>query len=559
MATADEYAAWIVANEAKRGTPDFETVAAAYREAKAAEGAGGKAQGFAMGLADPIHGGAQLLTRALPEGFVKAGNRLNNWLAENTGLVAKLPEGGVDQAVREREQAYQTARTAAGREGMDWARLGGNILSPVNIGIGAAAPAVASLGGRAAIGATLGGASAAMEPVTSSPVDEFWRAKASQVGIGTAGGAAAPFVASGLGRMVSPKASTNADMALLKAEGVRPTIGQTLGGGFNTLEEKMMSLPVVGDAISSARQRAQGQFNQAAVQRALTPIGGKASDIGHGGIAKAHTDLSAAFDAAKAQLGNFQLDRQASAELLNLHQLTRNLPPKERRAFDTVWGYLDNEVSQNGSLVADAFRRFDSKAGMEAKRFSGANDAYQQKAGEAIQELQRIVLDAAERANPQASEALQAAKTGWANLVRVENASNRAANTGGVFTPGQLNLAVRASDKSARKAGTAQGKALMQDLGSAAQSVLGNKVADSGTAGRLLAGAGALGGAWYLEPTAAMGLIGAAGGYSPPVQALLRGLVSSRPAAAQPIAQMLEKSSPMFAPGLGLLGVNVLE
>lgn len=35
MATADEYAAWIVKNADKKGTPEFETVAAAYKEAQA--------------------------------------------------------------------------------------------------------------------------------------------------------------------------------------------------------------------------------------------------------------------------------------------------------------------------------------------------------------------------------------------------------------------------------------------------------------------------------------------------------------------------------------------
>ena len=39
MPTADDYADWIVKNKAKRGTPEFETVAAAYAEAKAEEGA----------------------------------------------------------------------------------------------------------------------------------------------------------------------------------------------------------------------------------------------------------------------------------------------------------------------------------------------------------------------------------------------------------------------------------------------------------------------------------------------------------------------------------------
>lgn len=39
MATAKEYAAWIVANQSKRGTPQFDTVAAAYKKAKANESA----------------------------------------------------------------------------------------------------------------------------------------------------------------------------------------------------------------------------------------------------------------------------------------------------------------------------------------------------------------------------------------------------------------------------------------------------------------------------------------------------------------------------------------
>lgn len=37
MATADEYAAWLVSNSARRGTPEFDTVAIAYEQAKAEE------------------------------------------------------------------------------------------------------------------------------------------------------------------------------------------------------------------------------------------------------------------------------------------------------------------------------------------------------------------------------------------------------------------------------------------------------------------------------------------------------------------------------------------
>ena len=40
MATADEYAQWIVKNQDKKGTPEFNTVAQAYQQAKTEESAG---------------------------------------------------------------------------------------------------------------------------------------------------------------------------------------------------------------------------------------------------------------------------------------------------------------------------------------------------------------------------------------------------------------------------------------------------------------------------------------------------------------------------------------
>lgn len=49
MANADAYAEWIVANKDKKGTPDFETVAAAYREAVADEQGQAEASGPSIG------------------------------------------------------------------------------------------------------------------------------------------------------------------------------------------------------------------------------------------------------------------------------------------------------------------------------------------------------------------------------------------------------------------------------------------------------------------------------------------------------------------------------
>src|SRR5882672_7193244 len=80
-----------------------------------------------QGALDPIWGGAQLLTKSLPPEIVEKGNALNNWLAEKTGLVAKIPEGGIDQMTRERNNAYQASRGEDAHT-FDPYRLGGSAI-----------------------------------------------------------------------------------------------------------------------------------------------------------------------------------------------------------------------------------------------------------------------------------------------------------------------------------------------------------------------------------------------------------------------------------------------
>lgn len=146
------------------------------------------AEKVGMGVMDPIHGGAQLLTHALPKPVVDAGNRVNNWLADKTGLVARVPEGGVDQMVAEREQGYQARRTVAGETGFDGWRTVGNALSPANI---PAARLVAGAGGAASLaarGAAAGGTAALTQPV-ADVADGYAGQKAGQVAAGAAAGA----------------------------------------------------------------------------------------------------------------------------------------------------------------------------------------------------------------------------------------------------------------------------------------------------------------------------------------------------------------------------------
>lgn len=509
-----------------------------------------------QGMKDPISGGAQLLTRALPDSVVQAGNQLNNWIADKTGLVGRLPEGGVDQQVRDQEAVYQARRQAAGETGVDGYRLIGNVASPANLAIASRVPAAAGLGGRMAVGAAAGAGSSLLNPATGR--EDYWTEKGKQAALGAAFGGATPLATMALSRIISPNASTNPNVQTLQNEGVQPTIGQTLGGWANRLEEKATSIPLIGDSISAARARAQNQFNSAAINRATAPIGVKVEGTGQEAVRKAGDAIGDAYDAARNSMGSFQLDGQARQEITRIGSMVQLLPPQQQSTFRGVVDAIRTDVSPNGTISANVFKDIDSKLAKEAAVFSGSADPYHQKLGDALMELRRTIADAGGRVHPDAAKAFKAADTAYANLVRVEGASKAAANNQGVFTPAQLQSAVRQADQSVRDRATARGSALMQDLSGAGSAVLGNKVPNSGTVDRaLLLGTGAAGAAspWA---TGAL-LLGGAAAYTPALQNALRAAATARPQAAQAVSQSLLQATPRLVPGATQVGIGLLD
>ncbi len=522
--------------------------------------------GLVMGLRDPIDAGAQMLIRALPDSVVRAGNALNNKLADIGFPVSRLdtaadggtlsgivagsqanPAAPIDRMVQAANAEYDASRKAAGRDGIDLARIAGNIANPINrlVPMAGAASTLGVAGRAAAQGAISG----AMTPVTDT--ENFAGSKADQIGIGALAGAGGGVVAqkgmNALSRLVSPRASTNPNVSLLTSEGVEPTIGQTLGGRWNAAEEKLQSLPIVGDMIARRRGEALRQFNTAAINRAAGKVGEAVEGSGQSAIKEAGNLISDAYERGKAALGHFQIDSQGANELSTLQSMAANLPQKEQGVFNRLWETVQGEISPNGSILPEAFKRIDSKLGQEGARFSKSSDAYQQQLGDAITEFQRVMTENAKRANPDAARMLNDADAAWANLVRIEAAGKAAKNAEGVFTPAQLNSAIQQADSSVRGRAVARGNALMQDLGNAGQQVLGNKIPDSGTAGRLALGSGAVA-SGFINPAIPLGLVGGAAMYSRPVQNALRYLLTARPAGANALASNLEAFAPRLAP-----------
>lgn len=499
------------------------------------------------GMYDPFTATAQTLYNVLPNSVQSAGNKLNDFLAEKTGLFPKIGPEGFNNAIASDEANYQARRG----NGIDVGRIAGNVVSPLNAAVAMKAPQTASLVGRMVSGSGVGATQAMMQPVTEG---DFWTEKAKQGKVGAAVGGAVPVVAAGISRLVSPKASVNPDVKLLKSKGVNPTIGQTLGGWANTTEQKATSLFGVGDSISAARNKTREEFNRAILNDAAESIGQKVDDIGHTGVKQVGDAISDAYDDALRGLKGVTLDNQAKTELVNLKSMSANMPDSTKGQFNRIINnILMKRMSPKQGMAAETFKAVDSELGSKAASYGKSAQASERELGDALAEAQRILRSTAARQNPQYASALSKADSAWAKLVRVEDAAKRSVTNDGVFTPGQYLGAVKSASKAVRKRDFSRGTALGQKLGEAGQRVLGNTYPDSGTAGRILnvaTGASAI--ANPVATAAGMGL--GMGAYTPTMQKALTALVSNRGASAPLAAEEIRKLAPLLNPvGYGLL------
>jgi hypothetical protein len=507
------------------------------------------------GMADPIHGGAQLLTKVLPAPVVSAGNALNNWLADKTGMVARLPEGGVDQQVREREAAI-------GQDGVDGYRMLGNFLSPANAGIARVLPLGATLGGRVAAGATGGALSAASAPVTQG---DFTTEKAKQVAAGAAFGGAMPVAIGGVSRLVSPRASTDPGVQALKQAGIVPTIGQAAGGRLNAAEEKMMSVPLIGDMIANARTRSIDQFNKASINRGLEKIGAKLPDdvpVGRDAVAFAGDTISDAYNTLLPKM-TLRMDDELSGGIKQIKrmaagsEMSRDSVAKLNKILANS---LEMKVGKGGGMTGETLKKAETSLGQKIAQYGASQDPDSQSIANALREVKSMFTDALTRQNGEYADQLKAINSAFANQARVERAAGSLGSKEGVFSPAALNSAIKAMDKSSRKNAFSKGRAMGQDFASEAERVLGNRVADSGTAGRMFMGAGAAGGAGLLlDPMIPLAAGAGALMYSRPMQGLLTNAMTNRPQAAQAIAEAMRRTSPLLAPAAGQVGVGLLQ
>jgi hypothetical protein len=324
--------------------------------------------------------------------------------------------------------------------------------------------------------------------------------------IGTVAGGAMGGVLAGVRPTPVRPSALNTAASRLQAEGVPLTPGQKAGGAT--------SIPLVGDVVRGAKVRSVEGFNRAVINRSLKPIGEelpKDVKTGREAVAYAGDRLSQGYDTILSRVV-VQTDPQFNADIAAIQQAGASLPDAAQAQLARV---IDQIVTRRmqGQVDGATVKSIESEVGKLAADYSGSAVASERQLGELIGGLRGAIRDQVARSNPREAAALSKLDEGWANLTIAERAA--AQGKDGVFTPSQARTAMRQGDRSVRKRSTARGEARMQQLIDDGQSVLPSSIPESGTAGRLMAGVGALG-LTKINPLVGVPAVGVLGLYSKP-------------------------------------------
>lgn len=454
-------------------------------------------------------------------------------------LEAALRTGQISGAEYEKLRNQLRAQQAEFAKQYPLAAFGSQVSGSLAVpgGVFARAGQAPSLGRTVATGTGVGGASGYGMSTGEEPM--------SDVVTGAILGAATGGVLGGAGAMLAPKVQPAARK--LQEEGVSLTPGASFGGQIQAIEQGAESLPVVGQLVKGSRQQSFQEFNKAAFNRALKEI---------------NPDIKVPKDMGLREAADFTYGQISSKYNEIYPQITLKYNNTLNKQLDAL-----TKKHSEANLGADAATQFqakvqDIKSRVQGKELSGGQiqalkedlrmltDAYkgatgsERLLGTAFDDLENSIMLSLRNQNPKFAKELKKADTAYANYKRAELAASSARGETGAFTPAQLESAVRQSDRSKGKSQFARGQALMQDLSGAGYDVLGSKVPDSGTAGRLGLAGLLTGAAQYVEPSAMIPTAVATGLYTKPGMAAFNQFIRRRPAAVERAGTGLRAAAP---------------
>lgn len=510
-------------------------------------------QGATMGWSDEAGTQVAADVASLVRPLTKyAPNAMAQYMPADTGETNNQIYRGMQSQVNDEQNQFRQDNpvTSALTE------IGGAVL-PIIASGGTAAPAsTLGLGGKMLAGAGIGAAQGGLYGAGTAEEDKRLEGAKQGAEIGGVTGGIFPMIPAALGKVISPDSSKNAALQKVLSEGGKPTIGMALGGRANAVEEELTSIPILGDMISVARNKAVKSLEPAAYNRALNPIGETLPKGLSGRDAIVHTEnvLKQKYSNVLDKIGAITPDEQFATKAQSLQNMVDNLqmPQAQKDKFIFALDKVRSSIDENGVMTSEGYKKLESSLGSQAKKLYSSQDIYEAEMAPAVKQLQQELRDMLSRKSGKYSKELKSANEGWANFKVLQKAASGVGAEEGSFSPTQLQSAVRAADSSKDKAAYARGNALMQDLSEAGKKVMGNKTGNSFTADRGFLAAGALG-TGMASPVIPASL--AAGGlmYTQPIQNALVSAVAKRGVNAAKNSKAAQNALTRAAPAAVLL------
>jgi len=410
-------------------------LAAARVRAQGAESAPSSQRDLASEYAGEDIGGASVLKRTL-------GGAKSSWDRAAMGLKGLFtdltPE---DKALLEQGRAFQDeggAPATIGAIGADVAMSAapGALVTKAT----AAAPVLTRALSQLGLGAGYG--------ALTSPEDRTTGAVAG--GVGTGVGMAANRV---IGGAIKPFISKDAEA--LMAQGIQPTPGQAIGGAVNTAEQKLKSLPLVGDVIRGARNRSVNEFNEKAIQTAVPGAKG----FGDEALTAARETLGNKYDEILDKIPRMNLEREPIINSAKRAAASGDLGLNDQ-SKQYVRNYVANNMLGRGnSIDGQTAKRIESDLLKVINTKRSSSVAEERQIAEALSRVHDTWRDSlagmADAAVPGAGKELLENNRAWRAFVALDRAGgyrgnqNLASNeVAGRFTPNSLRRSIETSDTS---------------------------------------------------------------------------------------------------------------
>jgi hypothetical protein len=285
-----------------------------------------------------------------------------------------------------------------------------------------------------------------------------------------------------------------AGAADLIKKGVALTPGQAVGGSsllgtaLQRAEERAAdTVPLLGDAIRGAFDRATAGFNRAAVTEALAPLQTKVPKnlegkelIGYG-----QRLISNAYNATLSKM-----------KIENVMPLASEMDTITKDLSDDIAKDVQGRVSRyitkkfkNGGMSGQDIKKAQTLLRKDILRLRREGSEIGARKADALEDIRNVFSAELQKANPVQGPKLNQIDKAYGQFEIVRNAELRRKTSEG-FLPGDLLQSVAKGDVTKRQSKFTAGEARMQNLAREAQQVMGNKTPDSGTAARLMSPTG---------------------------------------------------------------------